>query len=136
MGTGKQRRTRTHKKHLGFKKSRDVKRRAKDIDQIQDEMKAVADGTYKPQEIDPDLPGLGQFYCLTCARHFMDRDSLEKHSKTRPHKRRLKKTLEEQYTQEEADRGGGMGAPDNGKPRSLREVTAPAAGGVKAMATA
>ena len=123
MGTARQRRKRTNVKHKGFKKSRSTARRAKDLDQIQDEIKAAsAPETAKPLPIDPDLPGLGQFYCMACARYFMDSENLEKHNKSRPHKRRVKLTLEEKYTQEEADRGAGMGAPDNGKPRGFAPV--------------
>lgn len=116
----------------GFKKSRDVKRRAKDLDQIQDEVKAGV----VVHAVDPDLPGLGQSYCVTCARHFMDRDNLDKHCRTKPHRRRLKLVAEEQYTQEEADRGAGMGAPDNGPPVSIRDAAKSAVAAVPSLVAA
>jgi len=58
-------------------------------------------------EVDDDLPGLGQFYCLHCAKHFADQVTLDNHKKSRPHKRRLKDVAQPKYTQEEAERGAG-----------------------------
>mmetsp|Transcript_7672 Transcript_7672/g.13361 ORF Transcript_7672/g.13361 Transcript_7672/m.13361 type:complete len:147 (+) Transcript_7672:72-512(+) len=40
--------------------------------------------------LNEDLPGLGQFYCMSCARHFVDGNTLLIHNKTKPHQRRLK----------------------------------------------
>jgi bud site selection protein 20 len=50
----------------------------------------------KPE--DPDLPGLGQHYCIACSRYFVDSHSLTEHRKTKPHKNRLKALKEEIYT--------------------------------------
>jgi len=33
---------------------------------------------------------MGQFYCIACARHFVDKDTLLKHNATKPHKKRVK----------------------------------------------
>jgi bud site selection protein 20 len=52
-------------KNRAFHRTLKVKRRAKDLDQIQDQLK-VHDPE-KVKELDQDLPGLGQFYCLACA---------------------------------------------------------------------
>ena len=64
--------------HKAFRKSIRVKNRAKDLDQIQDEMKReqqslVSQADENPTEtptiaraIDIDLPGAGQFYCVSC----------------------------------------------------------------------
>lgn len=46
----------------------DLKNRGKDIDRIQDELKAVAEGKVLPGVIDEDNPGGGRFYCVSCAR--------------------------------------------------------------------
>jgi hypothetical protein len=51
---------------------------------------------------------MGQFYCTQCARHFGNQQALDAHLATKVHKRRLKDLAQEQYTQEEADRGVGM----------------------------
>lgn len=58
-------------------------------------------------ELDDDLPGLGQFYCTQCARHFADDLSLSRHLVTKDHKRRLKDVAQQQYSQREADLAAG-----------------------------
>ncbi|KAI9312897.1 hypothetical protein BX666DRAFT_1865448 [Dichotomocladium elegans] len=69
----------------------------------------------KNQPIDPDKPGLGQNYCVECARHFISRDALSEHLRGKTHKKRVKLLKEEPYTQAEADAAAGLGKPDNGK---------------------
>ena len=96
-------------KNKTYKKSYDTKRRPKDVDQIQDELKVIEE-TGKDMHFanDEDLPGLGQHYCTQCARHFTDDKTLQVHKTTRAHKRRLKDVAQKQYTQEEADYGAGI----------------------------
>ena len=43
----------------------------------------------KPQE---ELPGLGQFYCVFCARYFVENNSLESHKKTKDHRKKVKES--------------------------------------------
>ena len=38
--------------------------------------------------LDEDTPGGGAHYCISCSRYFVTGDALEKHAKTKPHKRR------------------------------------------------
>ena len=96
------------KKNKQFKKGSKTWCRARDIDQIQDDLeKAKTTGKDMCFEVDDDLPGLGQFYCIHCARHFSDLVSLERHKDTKAHKRRLKDVKQEKYTQDEADFGAG-----------------------------
>lgn len=38
--------------------------------------------------LDEDTPGGGAHYCISCSRYFVSDDALEKHAKTKPHKRR------------------------------------------------
>ena len=64
----------------------------------------------KPAE---ELPGLGRFYCIECAKWFESEHSLVHHRRGRPHKRRLRALKEEPYTQKEADAAAGL-ATDNG----------------------
>eukprot|EP00891_Asterochloris_glomerata_P002252 jgi/Astpho2/2252/e_gw1.00040.162.1_t len=74
-------------------------------------------------ELDTDLPAQGAHYCLPCSRYFVSDQVLQDHSKTKAHKRRVKLLVgDKPHTQKDANKSGGMGAPDNGKPR-----TAPAA---------
>jgi len=37
-----------------------------------------------------DLPGLGQHYCLTCARYMINDKAMAEHLKTKEHKKRFK----------------------------------------------
>ncbi|KAM5180431.1 zinc finger protein 593 isoform 1-T2 [Mantella aurantiaca] len=87
-----------------------TKRRVKDIDQIHEDMRPENAGRLLKQEIDYDLPGNAQHYCLHCARYFVDMKTLKEHFKTKVHKRRLKQLKDEPYTQEEAERAAGMGS--------------------------
>lgn len=67
----------------------DTKRRPRDIDQIQDDLvRETSLGKQVPVEPDEDLPGLGQFYCTPCARHFADEKTLATHQTSKLHKRR------------------------------------------------
>ncbi|KAJ3073546.1 Bud site selection protein 20 [Podochytrium sp. JEL0797] len=90
---------------------RDVKRasrtraRTKDLDQIQEEM---AKGTPVSHEIDPELPGLGQFFCPHCAKYFVSQAAQDVHSQSKPHKKRVKVLLTPAYTQREAEAAVGL----------------------------
>ncbi len=85
-----------------------VARRAKDLDQIQDEIKALADGRRTlAMFVDEDKPGGGESFCVECSRHFINDVVLDAHKKTKAHKKRCKLVAEEQYTQKEADAGAG-----------------------------
>ncbi|OQS01339.1 hypothetical protein ACHHYP_01367 [Achlya hypogyna] len=97
-----------HCKKKGYKRGHATKSRSRDIDQIQDDLKKEA-ATGKPMafEVDEDLPGLGQFYCTPCGRHFMDAVARAVHIKSKVHKRRLKDVAQEQYSQKEAERAAG-----------------------------
>lgn len=75
-------------------------------------MKAEALRTDQP--IDFDLPGMGQHYCVECARYFISDHVLEQHTRTKKHKMRLKELKEEPYSQAEAEAAVGMAPPDNG----------------------
>ena len=95
-------------KNKQFKKQHDVKNRRRDIDQIQDDLiKETATQQPISFEVDDDLPGLGQFYCIVCARHFNDAITLDIHKSTKDHKRRLKDVAQKQYSQKEAEWASG-----------------------------
>jgi bud site selection protein 20 len=47
--------------------------------------------------LDEELPGLGQHYCMSCARHFVNPGALEEHNKTKAHKRRVKELKNKPY---------------------------------------
>jgi bud site selection protein 20 len=96
-------------------------RRAKDTDQIQDEIeKSQQTGVPADKfEYDDELPGGGQFFCVETGKHFADAKSLADHKKSRYYKRRCKELKEEKYTQESAELAAGM----------TKEVLPPAHGG-------
>ena len=95
-------------KNKEFKKHHDTKRRKRDIDQIQDDIiKEKETGENTLFEISDDLPGLGQFYCVCCARHFHDSTTLAVHTITKDHKRRLKDVAQKQFSQKESDWAAG-----------------------------
>merc|ERR1711988_29538 len=57
---------------------------------------------------DPDLPGMGRYYCVSCARYFIDDNSLKGHEKTSLHKRRLKMMKQKPHTYEDAELFAGL----------------------------
>ncbi|XP_062511515.1 zinc finger protein 593-like [Corticium candelabrum] len=107
---GRVRRKRVHKNIKDTKRKFRTRRRTKDIDQIHDDMKAENATKLLEQPPDASLPGLGQHYCLECARYFVDMTSLQGHIKSKVHKRRLKELAEPAYTQREAEAAAGMGS--------------------------
>lgn len=78
------------------------------MDEVQDDIaKEVEQGRKTVFELDDDLPGLGQFYCTPCAKHFSDEQAQGAHYQSKAHKRRLKDVAEKQYSQDEANLGAG-----------------------------
>ena len=57
--------------------------------------------------MDFDKPGLAQFYCVHCAKHFINERAFKDHIKGKPHKRRLHALETEPYTIEESERAAG-----------------------------
>jgi bud site selection protein 20 len=88
-------------------KGQKAKNRSPDMDQI------AAEVTAPPKQIafDADLPGGGQHYCVACSRHFIDVLSLEEHSRSKLHKKRMKELARTPvYTVEESQAAGGSGS--------------------------
>ncbi|CAL8462839.1 g2373 [Coccomyxa elongata] len=73
-------------------------------------------GTTSRAVLDEDTPAGGAFYCTPCSRYFLSEHALSEHSRTKPHKRRLKE-LEgaRPHNQKDAEWAGCMGAADNGQ---------------------
>ncbi|XP_048769203.1 zinc finger protein 593-like [Ostrea edulis] len=107
---GRLARKRHHKGDKPIKEKYRTKRKTKDLDEIHDDMQPEKSQKLINQEKDFDKPGAGQFYCLHCAKYFINEDSLKTHFRSKPHKRRLKALSVEPYTQEEADRAAGIGS--------------------------
>lgn len=110
------------KYHFGdthLKKRWRTKRRTKDLDEIDNDMKEDNAVKLLKQEVDVDKPGNAQFYCLHCARYFIDDAALKDHFKTKVHKRRLKALELEPYTIEESERAAGFGSFQTAKRRKI-----------------
>lgn len=107
---GRLRRKRVHKNDKHLKKKYRLKRRTKDLDQIHVDMQPKNAAKLKSQELDVDLPGAGQYYCIQCARYFVDDKALQDHIRSRVHRKKIKMLKEVPYTPEEAERAAGMGS--------------------------
>ena len=98
----------TKAKKKAFKRRFWTCRRTKDLDQVQDEIQQLEAGTRAlTSYLDEDAAGGGAFMCVPCARSFTTEVVLAGHLRTKPHKRMMKLVAEPQYTQKEADAGGG-----------------------------
>lgn len=80
------------------------------MDQIDSDLKPDNAEKLLKQDIDYDKPGLAQFYCVHCSKHFIDDKAFNDHIKGKPHKRRLNALKTEPYTIEESERAAGMGS--------------------------
>ena len=108
MGKAQRRRGNTSK-NKQYQKIRKTKHKTRDIDEILEDLKP--DNLIKLQtnkKLDEDLPGLGQHYCVFCARYFIDKNALTAHILTKEHKKRVKRTKEEPYTIKDSLKYGGL----------------------------
>ncbi|CAH2052390.1 unnamed protein product, partial [Iphiclides podalirius] len=87
-----------------------VRNRKKDLDEIDNDLKEENAEKLLKQNVDLDLPGAAQHYCLHCGRYFIDDRALKEHFKTKVHKRRLKALELEPYSIEESERAAGQGS--------------------------
>ncbi|KAJ2615104.1 hypothetical protein H4S08_001389 [Coemansia sp. RSA 1365] len=139
------RRKRMHCNNKELHNKYKIKRRTKDLDQIQHDLLPGNKERMLSIPLDEDLPGLGQHYCIECARYYIDKAALDCHRRGREHKRRLRDLKDPAYTQEEAEAAAGLST-DNGRvpsfsttgPQSLlslrhKNTTAAALGSERAM---
>lgn len=85
-----------------------TKRRTKDLDLIYDELTNSSKiQKLLNQPLDETKPGLGQHYCIHCAKYCETAIALKTHLKTKVHKRRVKELKDVPYTQEVADAAAG-----------------------------
>jgi len=72
----------------GAKSKRKTRRYTRDADQIHADTHDPAHlRRYHDTKATEDLPGLGQWYCVECARWFEAEANLISHQKSKPHKR-------------------------------------------------
>lgn len=74
------------------------------------------------QPISLDTPGLGQHYCVECARYFESDSALNSHWRSKVHKRRCKTLKDPAYTIEESEKAAGLGRDDGKRTRGEMEV--------------
>lgn len=86
-----------------------TKRRTKDLDLIYDDLSSQ-DKIQKllNQPLDETKPGLGQHYCIHCAKYCETAIALKTHLKTKVHKRRVKDLKGVPYTQDVANAAAGL----------------------------
>jgi bud site selection protein 20 len=110
MGTGPQaKRFGSRSKLKKYKRQAWLCNRAKDTDQLQDELEKANDSGKPIQfEFDDELPGGGQFYSVETGKHFTDAKALADHKKSRYYKKRAKEIKDEKYTQAMAEWASGM----------------------------
>ncbi|CRK90815.1 CLUMA_CG004505, isoform A [Clunio marinus] len=102
-------RKRMHDGHTRLRRRLRLRRKTKDLDQIDHDLKNKSDHLLN-QDVDLDQPGFAQNYCLHCAKYFINERALSDHFKTKVHKRRLKALQDEPYTEKEADLAAGKGS--------------------------
>ncbi|KAK1709073.1 zinc finger-containing protein [Colletotrichum lupini] len=92
-----------------------TRRKTRDVDQIKADLRSPRHlQRFTGLKAKEDLPGLGQHYCIECAKWFETEVSLVGHRKGKPHKRRVKQLKEEPYTQKEAEAVVGIRTDDKG----------------------
>lgn len=107
---GIQRRKRVHNNDSKMRRKLRLKRRTKDLDQIDDDLKPGVVENLLSRPVDFDKPGMAQFYCVHCAKDFINGDAFKAHIRGKPHKIRVKNLRLEPYTIEESLRAAGMGS--------------------------
>lgn len=73
----------------GEKSKSKTRRHTRDLDQIHADIhKEKHLDQYKSTKTAEELPGLGRFYCVECAKWFESELNMTAHTKGKPHKRR------------------------------------------------
>ncbi|PBP18760.1 hypothetical protein BUE80_DR010299 [Diplocarpon rosae] len=100
-----------------------TRRKLRDLDQIKADLTSPKHlEQHKSSKPSEDLPGLGQYYCIECAKWFESEHSMVTHRKGSTHKRQVKALKAEPYTQKEAEAAIGLRT-DNGLRLSAKENT-------------
>lgn len=85
-----------------------TKRRTRDLDLIYNDISDINTiRKLKNQPLDENKPGLGQYYCIECAKYYENQHALDCHLKTKVHKRRVKELKQRPYTNLESEAASG-----------------------------
>ncbi len=86
-----------------------TKRRTRDLDLIHEDLSSPNKiQKLKHQPFDEDKAGMGQYYCIHCAKYFQDNKALAHHYKSKVHKRRVKQLSVNPYSTLEAEAATGL----------------------------
>ncbi|KRX11069.1 WD40-repeat-containing domain [Pseudocohnilembus persalinus] len=106
MGCGKyarKGRTAKNKAHNRAMKHRHI---VKQDDQIYEDLKPENQEKFQNMPVDEELPGLGQHYCIPCAKYFQNEVAIQEHQKSKKHKVAVKRLKEKPYDHKEAEECG------------------------------
>ncbi|RKP31106.1 bud site selection protein 20 [Metschnikowia bicuspidata] len=85
-----------------------TKRREKDVDLIYNDISSKESiARLENQPLDDTKPGLGQYYCVECAKYFEFQLTLDIHRKGKVHKRRVKELRQRPYSPLESQAAAG-----------------------------
>ncbi|XP_059617196.1 zinc finger protein 593 homolog [Phlebotomus argentipes] len=113
-----QRRKKMHSGDTHLRRRWRTRSRKKDLDEIDEDLTKKSDQLLN-QEVDLEQAGFAQFYCIHCAKYFIDDNALQSHFRTKVHKRRMKALETEPYSVEEAERAAGHGSFKEAKKRKM-----------------
>lgn len=86
-----------------------TKRRTRDLDLIYQDLSLTESiQKLKNQPLDENKPGLGQYYCIECAKYFESQSTLDSHTKSKIHKRRVRQLKQRPYTPLESEAASGL----------------------------
>ncbi|KAK9235430.1 hypothetical protein V1525DRAFT_410003 [Lipomyces kononenkoae] len=87
-----------------------TKRRTRDLDQVHEDLSSKETvQKLSNQPLDESKPGLGQYYCIECAKYFETDFAKTVHRRGKNHKRRVRLLKEQPYSSAEADAASGLG---------------------------
>lgn len=131
-----QKRKKTHAGDTHYARKYRVRNRTRDLDQVRNvnaigatcssqELFQIDDDIQKKSEelinqpVNLEQTGMAQFYCVHCAKYFINDQAMQSHFKTKVHKRRLKALELEPYTIEESEKAAGHGSYVKAKKRVM-----------------
>ena len=86
-----------------------TKRRTRDLDLIYNDLSSKESiMRLKNQPLDENKAGLGQYYCIECAKYFENQGALDRHTKGKVHKRRVRDLKQRPYTNLESEAATGV----------------------------
>ncbi|KAI0475025.1 hypothetical protein GGR56DRAFT_675191 [Xylariaceae sp. FL0804] len=96
-----------------------TRRKVRDLDQIKADLESPKHlAQFQQTKAKEDLPGLGKWYCVECAKWYETEASLVVHRKGKPHKRRVKQLREGPFMPKDAEAAIGLTTDNKGPHRT------------------